>query len=122
MSLACCSSFNLMSAKPHQCCKCCDLYQPMTCCNLHMPSLSAPMFNHKLGEPSTKWLPQHVKPNYKKDINHSPQDFIQLIDWEERSCYAAVLLPIIHQVFPLPVQPHAQLLLQQKLMLQFTLA
>ena len=36
------------------------------------------------------------------------QDFIQLIDWEEQSHYAAVLLPIIHQVFPLPVQPRCK--------------
>ncbi|KAF8316519.1 uncharacterized protein EI90DRAFT_3134332 [Cantharellus anzutake] len=37
------------------------------------------------------------------------QDFVQLVDWVERACYASKLLPIIHRIFPLPTLASAQL-------------
>ncbi|KAF8316016.1 uncharacterized protein EI90DRAFT_3134786 [Cantharellus anzutake] len=44
--------------------------------------------------------------NCNKLLNQ--QDFIQLIDWEERGYYASELLPMIHQIFPPAVPPSAQ--------------
>ncbi|KAF8332733.1 uncharacterized protein EI90DRAFT_3015769 [Cantharellus anzutake] len=119
------------------------------------------MFGHELVEQPIKWLPQHAKPGYKKDMDRSSQlgkalhdwrkaefsqrypdqhdsiwigdwivlgnliiddiiylancnkllnqqDFIQLVDWEERGYYTSELLPIIHQIFPPAVPPSAQ--------------
>ena len=37
----------------------------------------------------------------------SQEDFIQLVNWQEHSCYTAELIPIIHKIFPPAMPPSA---------------
>src|SRR5260370_35753410 len=43
----------------------------------------ASMFGQELGEQLTKWMPQHTKPNYKKDMNHSTDLHKDLRNWRK---------------------------------------
>ncbi|KAF8331412.1 uncharacterized protein EI90DRAFT_3123553 [Cantharellus anzutake] len=70
-------------SKPRSCCKRCDLHKPVTCCDLHTPSLAASMFHQELAVQPSKWHPQHVKPNYIKDVKHSAQLSCALKGWRK---------------------------------------
>ncbi len=71
-------------AKLRSCCKCCNIYIPKTCCNLHNPEVTRGMFDAELVVPPVKWLPQHAKAKYEKNVEKSSSLDEALYKWRKQ--------------------------------------
>ncbi len=71
-------------AKPHSCCKRCNIYIPKTCCDLHNPEVTRGMFDAELVVPPVKWLPQHAKAKYEKNVEKCSSLDKALYKWRKQ--------------------------------------